>query len=136
MDTSVSYSKMTGVSDYIKNNLQNIWTKDGGNVYVNMDSFWDAIVMNDPTMKGTDLHVALVSFVEHCHKNGQRAGIYYTPFACWHNTEEDMKRSKIYDTGYTYYDAALQMCIRDRYSVRQGSSSVCLCRAFFHSPRS
>ena len=54
------------------------------------------------------MHDALVSFVEHCHKNGQRAGIYYTPFACWHNTEEDMKRSKIYDTGYTYYDAALR----------------------------
>lgn len=108
METNISYSKMTGVSDYIKNNLQNIWTKDGGNVYVNMDSFWDAIVMNDPAMKRTDLHDALVSFVEHCHKNGQRAGIYYTPFACWHNTEEDMKRSLIYDTGYTYYDAALR----------------------------
>ncbi len=107
LQSKVSYSAMTAVSDYIMTHFQNVWGKDGAPVYVNIDSFWDFLTVNDPGVS-LSLDEALRAFVEKCHENGQKAGIYFTPFACWHGDEEALKRSMVEGTSYTYYDAALK----------------------------
>ncbi len=107
LQSGVKYSDMINVSNYIKENLQEIWNEDEGTVYVNIDSFWDYIVENDPSCNLT-LDEALAAFVKCCNDNGQKAGIYYTPFACWHSSEADLKNSKMEGSNYTYYDAAMR----------------------------
>ena len=107
LQSSVKYSQLIGVSDYIKDNLQDVWGADGTAVYVNIDSYWDFIASNDPSC-GKNLDQALRSFVSYCHNNGQKAGIYFTPFTCWHDSEASLKSSNIEGTKYSYYDAALK----------------------------
>jgi hypothetical protein len=70
--TGLTYAKATGVSDFIKSSLQNNSFNNNGVVYINLDSFWDNLSDNE-----------LTQFVQHCRSNGQRAGIYFTPFANW-----------------------------------------------------
>jgi hypothetical protein len=43
---------------------------------VNLDSFWKNLWTDRPGSQ-------LLSFVQHCHAHGQKAGIYFTPFAFW-----------------------------------------------------
>lgn len=107
LSSDVKYSEMVAVSNYIKNNLQDIWNEEEGTVYVNIDSFWDYIVKNDSSCNLT-LDEALAAFVKCCKDNGQKAGIYYTPFACWLSDENEMKNTKMEGSDYTYYDAALR----------------------------
>ena len=107
LQDKVSYSDMTAISDYIKNHLQDAWSEDGAAVYVNIDSFWDFIVHNEPGCTLT-LDEALRAFVECCHNNGQKAGIYFTPFTAWHSDEESLKNSRVEGTKYTYYAAAMK----------------------------
>lgn len=107
LQSSVRYSDMIAVSDYVKENLQETWSQDGAAVYINIDSYWDFITINDPDC-GLSLDSALRSFVRRCRKNGQKAGIYFTPFASWHGDEAALKSSKIEGTNYTYYDAAMK----------------------------
>lgn len=107
LGTGVKYSDMVNVSNYIKENLQEIWNEDEGTIYVNIDSYWDYIVNNDPSCN-LSLDEALAAFVKCCKDNGQKAGIYYTPFACWLSDEESMKKTKMEGSDYTYYDAAMR----------------------------
>lgn len=111
LQDKVSFSDMIAVSDCIREHLQNIWTEDGAAVYVNIDSFWDFIVHNDPAVFlscNWSVDDALKAFVNHCHANGQKAGIYYTPFTAWHGDEDALKSSKMEGSDYTYYDAAMK----------------------------
>ena len=107
LQDKVRYSDMTAVSDYIREYLQDAWTQDGAPVYVNIDSFWDYIVRNDPSAE-LSLEDALKAFAEHCHANGQKAGIYYTPFTAWYGDEEALKSAEMEGSDYTCYDAALR----------------------------
>lgn len=107
LQDKVSFSDMITISNYISEHLQDAWSEDGAAVYVNIDSFWDFIVHNDPDC-GLTLDEALRAFVECCHKNGQKAGIYFTPFTAWHSSEEALKNARVEGTKYTYYAAALK----------------------------
>lgn len=107
LGTGVGYGDMNGVSNYIKNHLQKEWSIDESPVYVNIDSFWDYIHLNDIQCDLT-LDEALAAFVKNCHDNGQKAGIYFTPFACWLSDETEMKNKKMEGSDYTFYDAALR----------------------------
>lgn len=107
LQSKVKYSDMIAVSDYIREHLQEVWQQDGAPVYVNIDSFWDFIVHNDPDC-GLSLDDALRAFVKCCHDNGQKAGIYFTPFTAWHSNEEALKNSRVEGTKYTYYAAAMK----------------------------
>jgi len=69
---NLSYSKAIAVSDFIKTNLQSNNFQNDGTVYVNLDSYW----------KNLD-DSQLSAFADHCHGNGQKAGIYWGPFAYW-----------------------------------------------------
>lgn len=68
----LSYAKAIAVSDFIQTNLQPNHFQNDGTVYVNLDSYWN-------NLGGTQL----LAFADHCHANGQKAGIYWGPFAYW-----------------------------------------------------
>jgi hypothetical protein len=72
----ISYSGAIAVADSIHTNLQRFGFSSGGTVYVNLDSYWNNLWTD---YGGTQLQ----NFVAHCHANGQKAGIYFTPFAYW-----------------------------------------------------
>jgi hypothetical protein len=63
----------THTSDFFRKELQlNGFSDDEGSLYVNFDSFWDNLTEEE-------LHEAVRSIKA----NGQKPGIYYTPFAFW-----------------------------------------------------
>ncbi len=68
----VTYSNATAASSFIKNNLQTNQFNNHGEVYINLDSFWSNL---------SDFE--LQQFANYCHSNGQKAGIYWTPFVYW-----------------------------------------------------
>ena len=71
--TKVTFRKAIEVSDFIRNNLQGHSFENQGTVYIDIDSFWDF------GFRAEEHRI----FVEHCHKNGQKAGIYWCPFTDW-----------------------------------------------------
>ncbi len=77
----ISYGAAITVSDSIHTNLQRFGFTNGGTVYVNLDSYWDNLWSD---YGGTQLQ----NFVAHCHANGQKAGIYFAPFAYWGNATD------------------------------------------------
>ncbi|MBE6652533.1 MAG: carbohydrate-binding protein [Ruminococcaceae bacterium] len=108
LQTKVNYSDMLATSDFMAKHLQELWYgEDEGVVYVNLDSYWDYLAYNDSDC-GMSRDEALRSFVEHCNRNGQKAGIYYTPFSSWHGSVDALKGAKMEGSDYTYYDAALK----------------------------
>ena len=72
VQTALNYETAIKTSDYIKENLQPAWGADGTPVFVNLDSYWDNLSADE-----------LRQFVEHCHQNGQKAGLYAAPFVSW-----------------------------------------------------
>lgn len=72
IQTNISYDAAVTVSDYIAENLQEAGFSNAGTVYVNLDSYWDNLSASQ-----------LGDFVAHCHQNGQKAGVYWTPFVDW-----------------------------------------------------
>src|SRR6266404_570165 len=68
----VTYSNATAASNFIKNNLQTNAFNNQGVVYMNLDSFWSNLSDSE-----------LQQFANNCHVNGQKAGIYWTPFVYW-----------------------------------------------------
>jgi hypothetical protein len=72
LQDKVMYQQAIGVSDFVKGNLQGAGFANDGVVYINLDSYWD-------NLSGDQLD----AFVAHCHVNGQKAGIYWTPFVDW-----------------------------------------------------
>ena len=87
MEKRCNYEGVLSVSDFIKKNLQdNGWAKDDV-VYVGLDS-WDN--MNWDQRK---------AFAQRCHENGQKAGIYWTPWNDWSGSDD---RTVEGNNGYTY----------------------------------
>ena len=62
-------------SDYYKENFQQWVEGSGDTLYINLDAWWNEAL-------GRDLE-GLRAFVDYCAANGQKAGAYHTPFACW-----------------------------------------------------
>jgi hypothetical protein len=79
--SNISYPAAIAVSDSIRTDLQINGYTNGGTVYVNLDSYWNNLWTD---WSGTNLQ----NFVAHCHANGQKAGIYFTPFAFWGNAND------------------------------------------------
>jgi hypothetical protein len=68
---SMNYADAIAVSDSIHTNLQRFGFTNDGTVYINLDSQGN---LSDAQMQG---------FTAHCHANGQKAGVYWSPFAFW-----------------------------------------------------
>jgi hypothetical protein len=89
--THITYSSAIAVSDSIHTNLQPYHFANNGTVYVNLDSYWDNM---------TDTQ--LLAFANHCHANGQKAGIYWSPFVWW-GSSVNASNSFVEGTTNTYY---------------------------------
>ncbi len=95
--TSVSYSNATAASDFIKSNLQTNNFNDNGVVYINLDSFWSNLS-----------DAQLQQFADHCHTNGQKAGIYWTPFVYWGTAAQGSNSLMTGSATYKWSDAYLR----------------------------
>ena len=98
VQSSLNYDIAVQTSDYIRDNLQSAWSADGTTVYVNLDSWWD--MLSDAELR---------QFVQHCHDNGQKAGIYMAPFIMWWD-EAGMQNNFVpgTDNTVTYQDIRLK----------------------------
>ena len=94
--TTINHAKAIAVSDYIYNNLQPTNFNDNGTVYVNLDSYWDNLSSSE-----------LVDFVNHCHANGQKAGIYWSPWVWW-GSPANLSNSVVEGSSFRYSDVALR----------------------------
>lgn len=94
MAQSLNYEGAIEVSDFFANRLSNI-KNNQGITYIILDSFWDN--MNEEQLK---------AFVRHCKRNGQIAGIYYTPYSFW--GKESELDSRIENSDYTFNDVVLR----------------------------
>lgn len=93
--TKVNYDRYVAVSDFFKAQLQPHGFANGDLNYINFDSFWDNL--QEPQ---------LIEAARHVHANGQKAGIYWTPFTDW---GDNMKRPVEGSDGrYTYGDIVLK----------------------------
>ena len=93
---NVSYSAAIAVSDSIHTNLQPYGFTNGGTVYVNLDSYWDNLSSSQ-----------LQDFVNHCHANGQKAGVYWGPFVYW-GTLSEASNWAVPNSSYMYGDILLR----------------------------
>jgi alpha-galactosidase len=93
---SVSFSNASAASGFIKTNLQTNSFLSHGTVYINLDSDWSNL---NPSQ--------LVQFANLCHSNGQRAGIYWTPFVYW-GTAQQGTSNTMTGTVYKWSDAYLR----------------------------
>ncbi|MBD2867996.1 carbohydrate-binding protein [Paenibacillus arenilitoris] len=94
-DSGLSYDKVVDVSNFFKTNLQKASFNNKGNVYINMDSYWDNLTERQ-----------LKDAVSVIRKNGQKAGIYYGPFVYWgDNMEQPVEGT---NGVYTYGDIILR----------------------------
>src|SRR6266849_9364471 len=92
--TSVSYSNATAASSFIRTNLQPANFNDNGTVYINLDSYWDNLS-----------DTQLIQFANYCHGNGQKAGIYWTPFVYWGTAQEGSNYFMTGSGAYKWSDA-------------------------------
>ena len=96
LQQNINYSDAISVSDYFYTNLMSRNFTNQGTVYINFDSFWD-------NLTGPQLQ----AFVNHCHARGQKAGIYWGPFAFW-GTVAQGSNWVMNGSSYNFSDAYLR----------------------------
>lgn len=94
LTTHICYDSFAKVSETFSEWKDPAYENNGA-VYVNFDSFWDRLTPEE-----------LQASVDLCHARGQKAGIYYTPFTCWHNRFDQVVEGT--DGRYTYRDIILR----------------------------
>lgn len=93
LQSNLSYTNATAVENYFHTQLPNY--DNGGVVYINLDNYW------------TNLSSAeLQQFVDQAHSNGQKAGIYWTPFIIWDWT--DLTTAVDGAPNYTFNDIVMK----------------------------
>lgn len=98
MAEKVNYAGAVDVADFFKEQMMpKGFVNENGVCYIVLDSFWDNL---------SDFQLRL--FTQHCKANGQKPGIYHTPFSCWLDSENDLKANSPYnDSKYKWYDLVL-----------------------------
>jgi alpha-galactosidase len=92
---SVTPAKYLGVADYLHTQLQPRGYQDHNTVYVNWDAGWNTFKEDE-----------LIAVAKHVHAQGQKAGIYYTPFSYW--SDDFTKPVEGTNGKYTYNDLLLR----------------------------
>lgn len=98
MAEKVNYEGAVDVSNFFHDELQPAgFHNENGICYMVLDSYWDNLSEDQ-----------LKRFVENCKANGQRPGIYTTPFSYW-GSESDAEKYRPYDgCQWTWADMALK----------------------------
>jgi hypothetical protein len=73
IQNNLSYANATAVENYFNTQLPNF--KDKGTVYINLDNYWN-------NLSDTQLQ----EFVSQAHSQGQKAGVYWSPWIIWNWT--------------------------------------------------
>lgn len=107
--SGVSYSNATAVSSFIKNNLQTNGFNNQGVVYINLDSFWNNLSDSE-----------LQQFATFCHSNGQKAGIYWTPFVYWGTSSQGSNSLMTGSGTYKWSNAYLRTAAGDPQTLDKG----------------
>ena len=71
-ENTINYELYHETSDFIANHLQGKGFHSQEQVYINFDSFWDNLSEQQ-----------LIHAAQHVRTNGQKPGIYWSPFAFW-----------------------------------------------------
>jgi alpha-galactosidase len=91
----VDAGKYLAAADFIHNELEPRGFENHGTTYVNWDAGWTNVKEAD-----------LIAAASHIHAQGQKAGIYFTPFSYW---SDDLKKPVEGTNGkYTYGDILLR----------------------------
>lgn len=91
----IDAKKYLAAADFIHSELEPRSYKNHGTTYVNWDGGWTDVSEDQ-----------LIAAAKHLHANGQKAGIYYTPFSYW---SDDLKKPvEGTDGKYTYGDILLR----------------------------
>ena len=94
--TKINFEGAVQTSNFIASSLQNNNFSNNNTVYLDLDSYWDNM---------TDQQ--LTQFVDSCRKNGQLAGIYWTPFVDWASNPDRYVEGLVTTPYYQYKDAYL-----------------------------
>jgi hypothetical protein len=92
----INYTDAATVSDFFHTNLEPGGFSNQGTVYINLDSYWNNLNS-----------FQLQSFVNRCHANGQKAGIYFGPFVYFGTTADATNQLVAGTTNGWYYSDAL-----------------------------
>lgn len=95
--SQISYAAAIAVSDFFHTNLEVGGFSNQGTVYINLDSYWS-------NLSNTQLQ----QFANHCHANGQKAGIYWTPFVYWGTASQGSNSLITGSTAFYWSDAYLR----------------------------
>jgi hypothetical protein len=92
---TLSYDKVVDVSHFFKEHLQNKSFNNKGNIYINLDSYWDWLTPQQ-----------LEDVVKVIRSNGQKPGIYDGPFVYWGDNMNQQVEGT--DGKYTFGDIVLR----------------------------
>ncbi len=110
--SALNYKDSITASDMIKSLETNGFYDETGVAYINLDSYWDS--MSDEQ---------LAEFVEHCHSNGQKAGIYWSHFVFW-ATDTSWHMGVPGHDEDTYDDASLKEPNGGAAAIQKDSTSI------------
>jgi len=97
IQSGINYSDAINASSFIFNNLQFSNFNNNGVVYVNLDADWNVNLSNTQVQ----------NFVNFCHANRQKAGLYMAPFA-WFGAASNAATTTVEGTSYTYSQVLLK----------------------------
>ena len=95
--SKIDYDIYAGASDFLKNSLTPNSFHNNGVVYVIFDSFWTNLTEEE-----------LKSAAQYAKLNGQKPGIYWTPFAYWGDPKKTSNPVEGTDGKYVYHDILLK----------------------------
>lgn len=114
LQENIHYTNAIATSDYFRTNLTPNSFANEGTAYINLDAFW-----ND-NFSTTELQ----DFVNHCHANGQKAGVYFGPFV-WFGSTNDAWWWSVEGTGNVYqYEDILLRDANGNYQSNDGGWAV------------
>ena len=93
--SKINKTKYLAVADFLHKELEPRGFQNHGTVYVNLDGGWNAMPEAD-----------VIASAKHIHAQGQKAGIYYTPFSYW--SDDFSKKVEGTNGKYTYADILLR----------------------------
>jgi hypothetical protein len=88
---NINYNDAIAVSDFVHTNLEPNGFTNRATAYINLDAFWNNLDS-----------FQLQSFVNHCHALGQKAGIYFGPFA-WFGSVANATNTFVEGSSNTYH---------------------------------
>jgi hypothetical protein len=92
---SVDLAKYTNASDFIHSEVQSKSFNNNDVAYINWDASWNKCTPDE-----------LRTAARHAHENGQKAGIYFSPFTLWNDKLEKVVEGT--DGKYVYGDLLLR----------------------------